>query len=1214
MPLQQQGPRARVPAGSPAAGASGPATTGQVVQPVGGGAPAAAVQGPGAAAAAGTPLNNSEAPGPRAQGDPTSSRRSTDSTTASQQQQQQEQQEWPAGVSQEDLDLVAEGLATTAANQRAAAAEVAAEEAAGKRGYSVVHVQEPSRKPSRKNSFLQEGLSDREVEQLREKFGFNEVKPHQVGLFLTFFRVCCPHMASVFLPVRQSSVSVSISALFVGRSVEPVNLSDSKPEWAKLLGRYFGLVPLLLITAALFSVFVKEEGRRDWLSFGLLLFLCNVMVWADYIGERSARNAIAAVERLAAPSCTVQRNGKWVNLKVRELLPGDLVRLRGGVVVPADGIFVSLGASVMLDESALTGESLPVRRYAGGELLSGAVVQQGEGEMRVTKIGAESFYGKTIFLLARAEREGHLRGVLNKAARIITLVASLFAFFLFFWIGWYSSWKLIIPDNRVLISLKRAFILIASVAPAAMPVVTTTVLAVGSLLISKERGLVSRLSAIEEAAGVLTLCSDKTGTLTKNQLTLSKEELEVQPGFSADDVLLAASLAGTLTDPEPIDKAINEQTDLAKRQQFTVLDYVPFNPVDKRTVSTIITPDGQKKQVTKGAPSVIADLVAPPDSQMRQQLEELIISKAKRGFRTLGVAERDLPASSAPQLNKPPSKRAALALRGPPPTGVVEAQGGFGFTAGRHQAAGREGEEVTSSWRLCGYISLFDPPREDTKETLEKARRLGIKVKMVTGDQQAIAVETAKLLGLGSNIVGPEIWRQKEESERQQAGKGGGAPPQPTLINGVEFHAFVEAADGFAGVYPEHKFAIVDALLETHQLVAMTGDGVNDAPALKRATVGIAVSGATDAAKAAADIILLAPGLSTIITVLSLSRQIFRRVEAYIIFRLFTSFIVLVFWWGVHVLLDYMFPAWILVLVSMINDFVLMSCSRDRVPSSREPLIWSMSRVACVSLLMSFICGCSIVVFVVLADPMHDVNWWSAWGLSNFNPDWLVPGHARPMSSQTNAAVWLLLTIMVQTNFHAARTKGFFWAYNEENRVPSPFVLLPQLAACIITLFLSVYWKHSWVVGSGARMSGLSWGQAGVTILWALLFFVFTDCLKVGFYRWVWPRLQQHGRCLPRVDVMSILCGKETEEQADRRSRQQLRELNRAIASRRDRARQALHVFEEVLEDEITAAGVHALRQISRLRSKRAAQDKEQLSRNDLSLRKQPMLPVAKKE
>ncbi|KAL8455183.1 hypothetical protein Emag_001020 [Eimeria magna] len=851
-------------------------------------------------------------------------RRNTDSTASQPHLPEgastEEEEARAASAAAEAKQAAAIGAATAAAVKAAVAADALEEAREQERQHTAVVDMNP--KPSQKaESFLRAGLSDREVEQLRQSFGYNEVKPHQ------------------------------------------------KPEWAKIVGRYFGLVPLILITAALFSVFVKEEGRRDWLSFGMLLFLCNVMIWADYLGERSARNAIAAVEKLAAPSCLVQRNGRWVSLPVRELLPGDLVRLRGGVVVPADGVFVSMGGTLLLDESALTGESLPSRKYAGGELLSGAVVQQGEGEMRVTKIGAQSFYGKTISLLARAERGGHLRGVLNRAAKIITLIASLFAFFLFFWLGWYPSWKLIIPHHRILISLKRSFILVASVAPAAMPVVTTTVLAVGSLIISRENGLVSRLSAIEEAAGVKTLCSDKTGTLTKNQLTLSQEELAVQPGYTPDDVLLAASLASTLTDPEPIDRAINEKADMEKRKCFTIEEYVPFNPVDKRTISTVQTPDGHSVQITKGAPTVIADLVAPPGTSFRKELDALIIEKAKRGFRTLGVAERDLPDASPIKPDQSSDAAAAPVAPAAAATAVAEAR--------------KKQDDGAGQWRLCGYISLFDPPREDTKETLDKAKQLGIKVKMVTGDQQAIAVETAKLLGIGSNIVGPEVWKQKEAAEQQQHQQqqqddergnlnvANNNKKGPLIINGVEYHEFIEAADGFAGVYPEHKFAIVEALLETNQLVAMTGDGVNDAPALKRATVGVA---------------------------------------------------------------------------------------------------------------------------------------------------------------------------------------------------------------------------------------------AGVTVLWAFLWFLLTDCIKVYFYRMIWPELQ-HVQCIRS----SRCCLPSFEGPQERRVIRQLREINNSMARKRNRARETLHAVEEAVEDQVNTAGIRALRQISRMRSHRAATDEAQMRRHDLSLRKKEMHPVAKR-
>lgn len=827
------------------------------------------------------------------------------------------------------------------------------------------------------------------------------------------------------------------------------------PEWQKVAQRYFRLTPILLIIASLLSVSIDVGGERDWISFALLLFLCNVMVWADYLGERSASNAIDAVERLAAPECSAKRDGSWGPIAVSDLVPGDVVWLKAGMVVPADGIFVPPQKFVSVDESSLTGESLPIKKYRGAELLSGSVVQRGEGAMLVQRTGAQSFYGKTIALLARADRKGHLRTILDAASKALTLTAVAFALFLLLWERFHPEWA----ESRngqlnVGLLFKRAFTLIAAVIPAAMPVVTTTVLAVGAVSMSKEHAVVSRLSAIEEAAGVEILCTDKTGTLTLNILTLSREEMSVESGFTPDQLLVYASLATSLTDPEPIDSAINAAADLEARAAFEVLDYTPFNPVDKRADSVVRSKSGEIILVTKGAPHVISDLVCKSeDAGKRQRLKNLIEDKARRGLRTLGVAIKPLA-----------------------------------------NLGGKSLEEATESdgdtpWELVGYICLFDPPRPDTKETLERAKYMGVDVKVLTGDQQAIAAETARLLGLGDNISGPEVFKERPKG----------------LESDVAFRGYIRTVDGFSGVFPEHKFDIVDTLQQGGCLVAMTGDGVNDAPALKRATVGIAVSGATEAARAAADIILLSPGLSSIITVFSLSRQIFKRIEAYITFRIHSSIMTLLFWWGCVVIFNYEYPTWVLVLVAIINDFVLMSCSRDNVPSSSRPLIWSMLYVSTIAVVTAALMAACVLLYIYLSDPAYGVNWWEAFGLDRFLENQVQSRAGMPKSIQTSAGVWLLFTLCIQLSFHSCRTHRLAFIYGSETRVPSGIVLAPQVLAVILTLFLSVYWKYDWKISSGPRLVGISWGHAGVTILWGFLWFLLTDVLKVCHCRYVWP-------------------------------------------------------------------------------------------------------------
>ncbi|KAL8274284.1 hypothetical protein Esti_001795 [Eimeria stiedai] len=848
-----------------------------------------------------------------------------------------------------------------------------------------------------------------------------------------------------------SERAAELRAVFGPNAVKPKQI----PEWKKVVERYLRLTPVLLTTAAILSASIEVDGKRDWLSFGLLLFLCNVMVWADYLGERSASNAIKAVERLAAPECSSKRDGEWASIKVMDLVPGDVVWLKAGMVVPADGAFIPHQKCLLVDESSLTGESLAVKKFRGSELLSGSVVQRGEGSMMVLRTGAQSFYGKTIALLARADRKGHLRSILDATSKTLTLAAAVIALFLFFWEMFFPAWAETCKEHsHVGLLFKRAFTLIASVIPAAMPVVTTTVLAVGAVSISKEHAVVSRLSAIEEAAGVKILCTDKTGTLTVNVLTLSREELSVEEGFTAEELLVYASLASTLTDPEAIDVAINAAVNMKAREAFEVLDYTPFNPVDKRADSVVRDSSGCITLVTKGAPHVIRDLVCSPgDTDMQSRLKKLIEEKARKGLRSLGVAIKPLR----------PLETQAL-----------------------EEATATLGD---SGWKLVGYISLFDPPRADTKETLERSKRMGVDVKMLTGDQQAIAAETARLLGMGDNISGPEIFKERPKGLEADAA----------------FCEFIRCVDGFSGVYPEHKFDIVDALQQGGCLVAMTGDGVNDAPALKRATVGIAVSGATEAARAAADIVLLSPGLSSIITVFSLSRQIFKRIEAYITFRIHSSTMTLLFWWGCVVIFNYEFPTWVLVLIAIINDFVLMSCSRDNVPSSSKPLIWSMLFVSSIAFVTSFIMAACMLLYIYLSDPAYGVNWWEAFGLEKFQGS---PARGRtPISLQTSAGVWLLFTLCVQLSFHTCRTHYVAFLYSKDNLFPSIVVLIPQISASLLTLFLSVYWRYDWQIASGPRMIGLPWAHAGVTILWALLWFVVADLCKLAYCRLLWPHV-----------------------------------------------------------------------------------------------------------
>mmetsp|Transcript_11406 Transcript_11406/g.33094 ORF Transcript_11406/g.33094 Transcript_11406/m.33094 type:complete len:574 (+) Transcript_11406:1019-2740(+) len=396
-------------------------------------------------------------------------------------------------------------------------------------------------------------------------------------------------------------------------------------------------------------------------------------------------------------------------------------------------------------------------------------------------------------------------------------------------------------------------------------------------------------------------------------------------------------------------------------------------------------------------------------------------------------------------------------------------------------------EAAELTWELMGYISLFDPPREDTEETIREAVRLGVDVKMVTGDQLAIAIETAKRLGMGTNIVGSEVFESNHES---------GSGP---FLGKSTFAGYVESVSGFAGVYPEHKFKVVETLLGTGKLVGMTGDGVNDAPALKLATVGVAVAGATDAAKSASDIVLLAPGLSTIIHALVLSRQIFRRVEAYIIYRIEASIMILLFFFFSIVVLEFDVPTWILILLSIINDFTLMSTSRDRVPASEKPEIWDMGRVVAVAFTLGGLYACAGLLLVYLAGndthspPLAYDDWWEAWGLDSISEPQLV------------ACLFLNLTIMLQLSFLSCRSKTWwFWFDGKTTKAPSLIVLIPQVGALVLATLLSVYWPAELALGGGATMAGCGWAHAGVVWLYSVVVVLILDVIKVITYQIWW--------------------------------------------------------------------------------------------------------------
>jgi H+-transporting ATPase len=639
---------------------------------------------------------------------------------------------------------------------------------------------------------------------------------------------------------------------------------------AKILGHFTGSIAYMIEAAAVVSAVI---GHWDDFAIitALLFFNAGLELWQD----RKASSALAALKKGLAPEATALRDGKWQTVQAATLVPGDIVKVRLGVIVPADLRFVS-GDYASIDQASLTGESLPAAKKVGDEAYSGSIVRQGEMTGVVIATGSNTFFGRTAKLVASAGAVSHAQKAMFEIGNFLIALAVALALIM---VAVKVYHDIIIADDwsvaDALSILQFVLVLLVASIPAAMPAVFSITMALGALALSKEKAIVSKLSAIEEMAGVDILCSDKTGTLTKNQLTLGEPVL-----FAAkdpQDCILAAALASKIEDRDAIDTAvITALKDQRALKSCKPVNFVPFDPVSKRTEATVVDTSGNTITVTKGAPQAIVDL-AKPAADVAQGVKLTVDELAAKGSRALAVA--------------------------------------------RSEDGGR-------NWSLLGILPMFDPPRDDSKATIEKAREKGVRIKMVTGDDTAIAIETARQLGLGTHIIPAAEAFPKDMDPNN-------VPPQIADA--------IENADGFARVFPEHKYAIVKALQARGHLVAMTGDGVNDAPALKQADCGTAVSGATDAARSAAALILTAPGLSVINSAIDEARRIFGRITSYTIYRVALTLDIMFVVVLSSIFLDFApLTAIMIVAMSLLDDVPIMTIAYDNTPVSKKPIRWRM--------------------------------------------------------------------------------------------------------------------------------------------------------------------------------------------------------------------------------------------------------------------------------
>ena len=746
----------------------------------------------------------------------------------------------------------------------------------------------------------------------------------------------------------------------------------------QFLGYLWGPIPWMIEAAMVLSALAHHWP--DFLVIALLLVTNTVVGFWE---EHQASNAVAALKAKLAIRAQVKRDSHWINVAARELVPGDVIQVHLGDIVPADARLIGRDP-VEIDQSALTGELLPTVKSPGDSLYSGSIVRRGESVALIYGTGSNTFFGKTAELVQSAHTVSHFqRAVLKIGNYLILFAAALVSLIIA---------VALFRGDQLLTTLQFALVLTVASIPVAMPTVLSVTMAVGARLLARKSVVVTQLASIEELAGVDVLCSDKTGTLTQNKLALG-DPFILGP-LTSDDLIFYAALASRTDGNDAIDLAILGALKTRDRtNSYQVAHFTSFDPVHKRTEAAIVAPDGTHFNVAKGAVQVMLAISANR-ADVEPAVTRAVDSFASRGFRSLGVAHS--------------------------------------YSDGK--------------WQFIGVLPLFDPPRTDAKDTITAAEDMGVRIKMVTGDQLAIAREAAEKLGLGTNILDANELTDPPDRNCGTLAK---------LIN---------SADGFAQVFPQHKFQIVETLQRLGHIVGMTGDGVNDAPALKEADCGVAVSSATDAARAASSIVLITPGLAVIVDAIRESRKIFQRMNSYAIYRIAETLRVLLFM-TLSILVFNFYPvtAVMIVLLALLNDGAIISIAYDNVLFNNRPESWNMQTV----LTLATVLGC---VGVVATFGLFYL------GESAFHMDRL---HIQTL-------MYLKLSVAGHLTIFVTRTRGPFWSSK-----PAPILLIAVLGTQTVATLFAVY---------GVFMTPIGWGWAlfvwGYAIAWAAV----NDGVKLATY------------------------------------------------------------------------------------------------------------------
>ncbi len=711
----------------------------------------------------------------------------------------------------------------------------------------------------------------------------------------------------------------------------------------EFLRRYWGPMPWLLELAMALAFALKHEIE------GIIIFvLLTVNAIIGFMHSRGSQKAVELLKQRLAIKAKLLRNGNWSTEAAGGIVPGDMLVVKLGDIIPADAKIVS--GDVSIDESALTGESLPVEKGSSDVVYSGSVVRRGEAKCVVVNTGSNTYFGKTAELVKIAKPKSHQEEIMMaivKNMMYLGIAASLI-------VAGYA----IVMHMGLLVIMTFIVVFLMGAVPVALPAVMTIVQAATGMKLAEEGVLVTRLDSIEDAASISVLCLDKTGTITQNKLAVT-DSIPFS-GFGKEDVIRSAALASRSEGMDLIDMAI---IDFARKSGVSMnshkqVSYTPFNPAIKRT-EAVVESDGHQYRVVKGAAQIILSMCKGIDSQISAEVGREIAAFSKKGYRTIAVAQ--------------------------------SVNGDF------------------DNLKLTGLVPLADPPRPDSKKMIEEIKDLGVKPLMLTGDSLAIAREIAEQVGIGTDII--RFSDIKDMNEDEQAKR-------------------TSSCDGFAEIYPEDKYKIVKLLQSKGYMVGMTGDGVNDAPALKQAEMGIAVSNSADVAKASASVVLTQPGVSVIVEAVKRSRETYQRMLTWVINKV-TKVIQVV---GLLTIGFFLMDGMVLSLLGMsllvfANDFVTMSLATDNVKHTVSPNNWNVRDIT----LASLVVGALLVVEGIIAVIA---------GVGLFHLDF----------PHLQTFVMLMLVFTSQFRVIIVRERNFFW-----NSVPGKALIASTGTATLAFVLLGIY-------------------------------------------------------------------------------------------------------------------------------------------------------------